>query len=135
MFFFQLLLMIATHLMYFYFELQYHPDVSKDSRAADAFKSIRHAYEVSILYTTTSFYNFFVRDYFLSQSTKCRLSQSRHFPIIRGMLQEFDFLYSPFPGIFVFLVYWKAESTDLSKWACKSLDAEKIKLETKCFQM
>lgn len=25
---------------------KYHPDVSKDSRAADAFKSIRHAYEV-----------------------------------------------------------------------------------------
>lgn len=65
--------MISAHLMYFFSELQYHPDVSKDSQAADAFKSIRHAYEVSILYTTISFYNFFVIKYFISKFIKCRL--------------------------------------------------------------
>lgn len=32
--------------------MQYHPDVSKDSRAADLFKSVRHAYEVSNRYST-----------------------------------------------------------------------------------
>jgi len=32
--------------------VQYHPDVSKDVDAAESFKSIRHAYEVSNRYST-----------------------------------------------------------------------------------